>query len=202
LFVDDFNRANGGLTTPWMHGYTGQQNATIVSNALRPPTAGGSQTVEGYNAPTSNDQWGHIQIPTFQGSGTGSVFVKLRMADTPTLSTYECRANRNNATTKSEIARRILGQPNLTIVSENSTTWASGDELDCAIQGQTITLSRVNGGVTTVLLTGSDSTFASGKTGLGIAGAILGDVIVDNFSMGDFSTATVVSTDSCGCDAH
>jgi hypothetical protein len=86
------------------------------------------------------------------------------------------------------------------LASDNTVTWTSGDELDCEIQGSTIKLSRVSGGVTTVLLTSTDTRYQSGKAGFALSSATLGDVILDNFSMGGFSIAA--DPDLCGCDEH
>jgi len=144
-----------------MINYATAQNPTINSNAVRWPTAGGSHAVAIYNATTPDDQWAHMTISTIQGASAVTVMLKLRHANTPTLSGYECRANRNNASIKSEIAKRVNGTPT-TLISENLTAWANGDEMDCEVQGSTIILSRVTGGVTTELLRFNDAT--SGKT--------------------------------------
>ena len=53
---DDFTRANGTLTTPWMVGYTGHQDPTINSNTVRPPAAGGNQSLAIYNQALPADQ--------------------------------------------------------------------------------------------------------------------------------------------------
>jgi hypothetical protein len=93
----------------------------------------------------------------------------------------------------------VNGTPT-TLISENVTAWANGDEMDCEVQGSTIILSRVTGGVTTELLRFNDATFTSGKTGLMATAIVLGDGVIDNFSMGGFAAAAV--PDQCGCDNH
>ena len=194
--IDDFNRANGTLATPWQVGYTGQQNPAINSNAVRPPAAGGADAIATYNTAMPNDQWAQALISTIQGAGTVSARVKLRYSAQPTNSGYECRANRNNASVRSEIAKRVSGA-GTTLISENTTTWASGDTLDCEVQGSTIKLFRITGGTSTEILSWDDSTFTGGYVGISIAAATLGDGVLDNFAAGGFSAAAV--TDPCGC---
>lgn len=199
---DDFTRANGTLTTPWMVGYTGQQNPTINSNAVRSPSAGGAHALAIYNSTIANDQWAQVLLAAIQGAGTVSATVRIRYANTPTVSGYECRAYRNSAVIRSEIARRVNGSSAVTMAEENTTAWATGDILDCEVQGNTIKLSRISGGTTTLLLTSTgDATFSSGKAGLSITSSVLGDGVLDNFSMGYFAPAVVVA-DTCGCEQH
>jgi hypothetical protein len=195
---DDFNRADAALTTPWLTGYTSYQTPTIVSNQVRPPTAGGNQSLAVYNTVVPDDQWGQVTIRAIQGAGAVSAFVRVRYTDPPTATGYECRAWRNNGVgLRSEIAKRV-NNTKTELITESVTTWGADDILDCEVQGSTIKLSRIVGGTSTELLSYSaDTSITSGKVGVAVFSATLGDGIIDSFAFGKFTT--VASGDPCGC---
>jgi len=153
-------------------------------------TNGGVRCFEGFNntIPAAN-QYAQIVLGSFWGdtSGSGSatqdVGVFVRLAAPTTLQGYTCRANFGEATT-SLIRRYDSSVSFSTLTSEASTTWAVGDVLRCEVSGSTITLYR--NGVS--LLSWSDGTYASGRTGISIFGDNSAPS-VDNFEMGDLAAS-------------
>ncbi|MEO7862071.1 MAG: fibronectin type III domain-containing protein [Nitrospirales bacterium] len=197
LAGDSFTRADGSLGAPWVGSYTPQQDMKIVSNAVRPATAGGQSAHMTYNTTTPANQWGTMTITTIQGAGAVVARIDLRYAASPTNSGYVCLAYRNVSGVVTEIIRKDAGAT-VVLATTASGSWASGDQLDCEIQGSTIILSKISGGVTTVLLTVSDATYSAGLVGMGVYASTEGDGVIDTFSAGGFSAAVV--TDPCGCD--
>ena len=198
---DTFTRANGGLGLPWRCGYNSgavQQCGTIVSNAVRQPVAAGYSVIETYDVTTPNDQWGTVTLSTFQGTGIVGAMIRLRYAAPPVVTGYDCLALRNVPGETARISRRTSGA-DVTLQATAAGSWASTDQLDCAVQGSTIVLSKISGGVTTVLLTAIDTAHTTGQVGIGVYNDLAADGIVDTFAMGGFVVATV---DLCGCDNH
>ncbi len=206
LATDAFTRATVALGSPWMSGYVGvgaQQSGAIVSNAVQQPVASGYSVMEIYNVTTPANQWGTVTLTATQGAGTVGHTIRLRYADSPTVSGVDCYAFRNVPGEIATIAKRTNGAYEVKATTA-SGSWSNGEQLDCEVQDQTYKLRKIVGGTPTVLLTwvDPDSTYTAGKVGFGVSTTIAGDAIVDDFTMGGFATVAPPVTDPCGCDNH
>ena len=185
LNADDFTRAdNADIGTAWDAGYTGTNPFKIVSGRIQ-STDTIKDSVESYNVSNPNDQWAQttfsIYLPTNTHPG-----IMLHLANSPTFSGYECRVVAPGTFTR--ITRWNAGVQDLTVASTSGVTWGNGDKMRCEIQGTTMTIYRIVGTSETLVVSGSDGLFTTGKTGLiNFSGTATSDLQLDKFVMGGFS---------------
>lgn len=185
LFVDLFTRAdNTDLGTNWDAGYTGQTNAQIVSNAVR-GTSTATDSVETVNNVTLGvNQWSQITVTTI-GAGVSAPGLELRWAAPATVSGYLCQALVGVGGTTTRIRSYSAGTPT-NLVTENATTWASGNIMRFEANGSKLRCYR-NG---VLLLTATDTTWtATGRAGLhAFNDTNLANLILDTYSQGNITS--------------
>ncbi len=191
LFTDTFNRAdNTDLGVAYTATYTASTAAKIVLQQVLPVTPN-LVAVEHYTGvSTPNDQWCEFTIGVLNGAQTAEQGCFLRMTDPPTESGYFCRAGINQ-TNKGALRRIDAGSFN-TIGNNTTVAWGAGDKGRCEIQGTALKFYRIVGTTETLLLSGSDATYASGTTGLELyvaTGGSLSASQMSHFSMGGFGAA-------------
>lgn len=189
LATDTFNRADStDLGTSWDAGYTGRQNCQIISGRLR-GTVVASGCTETYNGVTTPDnQWVQFTVPTLAGSVNSSAKALIRWANAPTLTGYRCSVENN---TSQVLIQEITGGGAATLTSTASFTHLPGDIYRCEAYGTALRLYQIRGTAETLLLSTTDATITSGKTGLDLftdATGSVADVESDTFAMGGFDT--------------
>jgi len=193
LASDTFNRANStDLGVKWNSGYTNRSALQLVNNAVRATTIK-SEGLETYNDVTlPADQWAQVTLAAFTGIGWNSGGLVLRASDPPGSGKYSIiPANQAGY-------RTTIYGPSGIIAQENNSVWVAGDVLRAEIQGSTIYVYRNNA----LILTANDTSVASGnRAGINIyVDNNLSDVILDNFSAGDFGTSTTAATSATSND--
>lgn len=208
LATDTFTRADStDLGASWDAGYTGRQNCQIVSGRVR-GTVVASGCTETYNGvSTPNDQWVQFTVPVMTGAIQQSTKALVRWANATTMTGYRCMVEINP--TLFEIQEVTAGTP-ATLATSAAFTHVAGDVYRCEAQGSAIRLYQIRGTAETLLLSATDATIASGKTGLDIFTATSGslaDVEYDLFAMGGFDTTpdvtptiTALALDTTGAD--
>lgn len=202
LATDSFNRAdenplsNGGV---WSTTYTGTDAPQVVGNRVRPTTAGGNSNVASLNSPTfPNNQYAKMVIATAGGASAKYYSTLVRMSAPTTFNGYRCTAYINTDTGYTSSIAKITAGTSADLVTENATTWAVTDTVDCRAEGTTLSLFR-NG---VVLLTTSDSTYSTGRPGIRLySQSGVANVEADDFDAGEF-VAESADADPCGCDSH
>ena len=195
---DAFNRADSTeLGASWDAGYTffygATTNLAIVNNQLRVATLG-ADSLETNNTTVANDQWAQL---TFVALSTPDATIKapgimLRANAPGDLTGYGFRVwnwTGGNPVTRIE---RWDGLIAYTVLAEEaSTTWQNGDKLRGEVEGTTLRLYQTRGTTDTLILSVTDSTYASGRVGLihYVASGTLGDIQIDDFTAGEFSVS-------------
>lgn len=192
LATDDFNRANGALGANWTGSYTSRPDLTIVSNAVRGSSTSGDNLMAYTAISPPADQWAQVDVATATGSGLYAAGVTLRTAASPVASYYMCRMQANGWA-GSMIEKLVNGSYTL-LSSSASASWVAGDKLKCTARGSTLTLLRIRGGVESVILTATDSTHATGKTGVITYADTIANLTFDNFTTGDWATVAPAPT--------
>lgn len=188
LATDTFDRTNNtDLGVSWDAGYTGQNNAQIISNQIR-GTSTASSAVETYNVITTpNDQWIQATLATW-GTGAARGALLVRMANSPTWNGYACIIR--DTTPLFSIERRDGGVGTV-LATTDAVTPVAGDAYRCEIQGTTLRFVRIVGTVETQLLTATDATYPTGKTGVHINNQTdTANTELDNVVIGGFATST------------
>lgn len=184
-FSDDFNRADStDLGANWDSGYGGEGALQIVSQRVRGQAAPPLGSIETTPVGVANDQYGQATIATLTGAPRIALEVLLRFGAPGTFSGYVFEAALTGD--RSAIYRFDAGVDTL-LIAEGVTVWGPSDILRGEAEGSTLRLKR-NG---TTLLTTTDATYASGRTGLRIfydTGASLANGEFDDFSMGDLTS--------------
>lgn len=201
LATDPFDRANGALGANWTGSYTGMTNLAIASNAVIGISSSAVDNAMSYSAISPPaDQWAQVDVSAASGSDQYVGGVTLRMAASPTASFYACRLQ-SNGWTGPAIEKFVNGTYNL-LTTSATNSFVVGDKLKCTARGSAITMSRIRSSVETVILTATDSTFTSGKTGISTYGALT--LSLDNFTTGDWAvpdpppTITAFTPDTTG----
>lgn len=203
LATDTFDRSNGGLGSNWTGSYSSRPDLNIVSNAVRGSSTSGDNLMTYTAIATPADQWAQVDV-AITGSAIYAGGVTLRTAASPLASYYMCRLQANGWA-GTMIEKLVNGSYTL-LASSAAASWVTGDKLKCTARGSTLTLIRIRSGVETVMLTATDSTHASGKTGIITYTTTLANLIVDNFTTGDWTVAAAppviasVSTDATGAN--
>lgn len=188
---DNFNRANNtSLGASWTVQFS--LPWSIVSNVLQTPTTPPVTSRQVHTAVMPDRQWACVTVATIGGTAqiwTGVTLRTSTSADTQ----YQFLASRNTAS-RSLIEKRVGGVLT-TLTSENATTWANGDQVCGEADGTTLRLYRNS----TLILTVSDSSIASGSAGvqgyLDTAG-VSTNLQLDNFSAGGFDDRITLFTDT------
>lgn len=189
-FIDTFDGTSTDLGPSWDAGYGSYLRLDQVNGQVRPSETG-NNSAETYNGTLNDDQYATVRFARFTGAGVAKVELTLNYAKPATDSGYICSAFRNFSHTAS-IEKFVAGIPT-TLASENTTTWARNDLLQCEKVGNKIFLKR-NG---VQLLTATDDRYRGGRTGLTLyATTAVTDVVVDNFSTGN-----IVADVTAGLDA-
>ena len=167
LFTDDFNRANGALTAPWVN-FDGVHS--IVSNKVGVGT--GSPTISRYNQTFAADQWSEVDI---DGLGVGTPYSCVGPAVRINNGDFYYLWHRDG---KIQIWKRIGG--NYSMVSEGGTSIVPGPlKARLEVVGTTLT-AYVNGVAQT---SGTATELATGQPGFISSDG--GSATVDNFHGGD-----------------
>jgi hypothetical protein len=203
LATDLFDRENSAdLSSAWDAGYTSAGPFSIVSEEAT-PTTGNTNTFETYNAVTMpNNQWACAPITKFTTNGNGGVI--LRFANAPTLSGYIFKANLTNPS--ATILKATAGAFAV-LKSNNTYTFAIGDDVCGESDGTTHRIFKRTGEVQTLIDSVEDATFPSGKAGI-FAYAVtqpafsLGSISLGSLTPADLSPASVSSVvgDTTGAD--
>lgn len=184
---DDFNRANGNLTTPWVR-YVSYafDNYAITGNQLYRTGSGGTDGSDGndayiYNSATStSDQYAEIDLPTL----TSSVMAGVVLGHTNTAGTNAILAQIN--TTGWRIIIGIPGNTSgRTIVASGSGTFTQGAKFRAERIGNIVRVSYDGH----MLGTYSSASLPSG-TFIGVC-AGNGSNRLDNFAGGSISSFTI-----------
>jgi len=119
----------------------------------------------------------------------GDVGLLIRGQTPPTYSAYLCRINNAvSGNDSTQIQKRVAGV-NTLLATDNSITWADGDEIRCEATGSTLTLYQ--NGVS--VLSAVDSQFSSGRAGVFVqcqSGVSTSCYAIDDFEVGDLGAAT------------
>lgn len=202
--TDTFSAGNSNpLPSPWLGGYTGNINFQVLSGQAGPVSSEVTDVAMIRNETTPNDQWACVELSTYT-SGT-SPGVILRMAAPPTFSGYEFRFSQGVG----RIAEWTAGS--WALLSSVSFTPQVNDLLCGEAEGSALRLYYTRSGVSTLLTSSTDSTYASGRRGLMTYNAgVQNATMFDNFTAGDFtsgtptndtfSTLSTVTLDSTGAD--
>ena len=200
LASDTFDRAdNADLGATWDNGYTGDIAAQIVSNRVRTSAVGAVAAKETYNGvSTPNDQFAQITVPTITGAVQTNVGVLVRFANSPTVTGYVCQIQVNPL--QSRIGEYTAGAFADLVAADTTTTWNPTDILRCEAQGTALRLYKVvlvNGvEQATLVLSATDASNASGKTGIYIfmiTSGVISNVELDTFSMGSITSTAPVA---------
>lgn len=186
LATDSFNRANvNPLTSPWTIDEYGDPGMQIVSDACEPPNTfyEGFQSYAYANMPSN--QYVSVTLGTLAAGGS-DVYMAARYNDNgdsfnanPATPCYvlELSAYGGGAWYLFEWASQNLLAYGLPYLPEAGDVWT------LAVIGTTLYVIQNGSQLASV----SDSTHASGLTGLGGFTATAGNVVVSNFSMGSAS---------------
>lgn len=190
LGTDSFDRAdNADLNGTWDAGYTARFAGRILSNQVAAST---TTSMETYNAvSTPNDQWAQFTASAWT-IANGNVFIRLRNADSPTDTGYECGVITSGTTA---VLREInAGVTTTTIASTALTnTGAAGDKFRCEVQGTALKLYQIRGTAETLIASGSNAVHTIGKTGFRIGDTAIPSVLLNDFAMGGFSSVAPVA---------
>ena len=203
---DDFTRADNptGIGTTWDGGYTGRVNFNIVSNAIQCTVVLSNSCFETYNALTlPSDHFVQAILAGWVTTGGVQRAGGVGVASTApaTFTTYLGLAQVNAGGPTSIIQKRVGGVAT-TIFSDATQTWAPTDTIRLEVRASTGQLAFYRN--TTLIGTVADADIATAglRGGLFVniqSGGATSDVILDSFTIGNFSVATV---DLCGCDNH
>ena len=187
LATDVFDRTDANdLGANWSP-YTGSAQGQIFSNRVQPLSVAISSGFEQYNAVTpANNQWAGLQIILLSNvGGYVNYAVYARLADPNTITGYLFAMQNDQVF----LGKQVAGS--FTSLASVAHTYASTETLFLECVGTGLE-GYING---TSVLTTTDSDIASGKTGLGWfadTGAATSDIVMDNFSMGDFTAGTAL----------
>lgn len=192
LATDTFNRANGALGANWTGSYSSRFDLAIVSQVVRGSSTANDNLMTYTAISPPADQWAQVDISTATGSALYAAGVTVRTAASPLTSYYMCRFLAN-AWAGATIEKLVNGTYTL-LTSTATTSFVAGDKLKCTARGSTITLLRIRSGVESVILTTTDSTHTSGKTGVITYASTIANLEFDNFTTGDWTTAAAAPT--------
>jgi hypothetical protein len=174
--ADDFNRADGALTSPWVQ-MVGGQNIAIVSGQVHCDVSG-SYALARYNAAFATDQYSEVLVAGV-GTGTRGAGVACRInpaADRQAYLAYDffgtIRVARINGS----------GGPAENLLDTKNVTLVNGDVLRIEVEGSTIR-TLVNG---VPISSVTDATYAAGQAGLF---AITDSQRLDDWEGGDLAAA-------------
>lgn len=205
LATDTFVRADAAtLGANWTLAYTGGQRFQIISNYAAPGGVGGADTLDYYTAGTApaNDQWAQVTLQAYSSSNTYP-HILVRWSTPASANGYACAA------LPSELRiRKMTAGVFSTLVTVGSNPFVTGDMMRCEAQGTALRFYRIHAGAETLVLSTTDATHASGRTGLdNSADVALIDTQFSNFVMGEFSAVAptppaivTFNTDSTGFD--
>lgn len=184
-------------------GFTARVNVTTASYNLM--IADKVQATAGAVSTTCSVTGGSSAISchlmAFKAGGGATPIVEqrvwLRAANAATVTGYACVARSAASGTRSEIEEWTAGV-RASLATAASTPWAVGDALQCTIEGTTITLHRIpSSGAETSILSTTDASIASGKTGVSIkvaTGGALEDGQLGTFVMGSIGAPAAAPT--------
>lgn len=204
LATDTFTRADGALGANWTGSYSSLFDLAIVSTAVRGSSTSNDNIMAYTAISPPADQWAQVDISTATGSALYAAGVTVRTAASPLTSYYMCRFLAN-AWAGATIEKLVNGTYTL-LTSTATTSFAAGDKLKCTARGSTITLLRIRSGVESVILTTTDSTHTSGRTGVITYASTIANLEFDNFTTGDWAvpaaapTISNLTTDATGAN--
>ena len=188
LATDTFTRADSSdLGANW-DPYTSLDQGCILSNWMQPFSVANSSGFETYNATVAgNNQWASVQLITLNSTGGYVNVAVYARATAPNTFTGYLFAQQSDLVF---LGKQVAGVfTSLASVSHTATAF------------ETLSIECVGTGLEGFIdagsiLTTTDSDIAGGRAGIGWfadTGATTSDIVVDNFSMGDFtaSDATV-----------
>ena len=184
LAADSFDRADSAdLGTQWDAGYPGNNSMQIVGNRVRGSVVSADNS-ESYNAATlPGNQWTQATLASVSTAAAKLATVLTRAAAPPTFSWYQfvLLAPGFGAAT-SEIGKRVAAAYTL-LASETSTTWGAGDVIRGESDGTSHKIYR--NGSTTALVSVTDSSLSSGRSGINIyVDGSLANIEIDDWSAG------------------
>lgn len=171
---------NAELGAAWDSGYTGYNAFTINTNRAR--GAANTAAIESFNTTTpSNDQYAQAIISVWSSSQQFGPLVRMANPATPTF--YLGLANFFSPDPSTEIYKVVNDAYTQLAEDAPSVNLVATDELKFAVLGTDLFLFNNDAEI----LSASDSAIASGKAGMfGVYyPSLSGNVIVDNFEMGD-----------------
>jgi hypothetical protein len=174
FYLDDFNRGDGVLTTPWV---TYDDTLSISNNRLPCSTSGGGRGAK-YNQTFSADQWAEADVVIVVGATGNSIGPAVRMGSSGGGIYF---FNYDAASQNADVYRRDAAANYAEAVANFSTSSKNGVfKARVEAQGTTIRLYIDN----VFAGSGTDSTVASGLPG--VFGQQYGVVpILDNFRCGN-----------------
>lgn len=204
-WADNFQRADGDLSTTYWIQEDPQEVAQIVSNKAEAHSVGATYgSVGAMNDPAlfNADSYSQVLLSTF--SSANEIHVDADIRETmggwnggalSNINFITCSAHAHNATTTTLIYKLVAGSET-DVASENATTWTSGDILTHVGYGSTFTCWRNS----TLLVTAADTSLTGGgHNGFGIVpftGANLTDI-----KLGSAAAGNVISFVGAGAQA-
>lgn len=182
--IDDFNRSNGALTSPWV-AVTGRSTALAVSSNRVVVNANDALMLH----TGVSIRHGYVALTRAGLSGSTTACVAIR-ATADGRSGYVWEA----AGTFSRLYR--LDTDGTVGSSRTTTAWAAGDIMVLVASGSTLECWRSRAGTPTLLFSESDTTFTTGYAGVG--GDSSGSNQGDDFCAFAEAAVPVVLTHWCG----
>ena len=191
---DFFNRADSTeLGASWDAGYTSFFGATtnlaIVNNQLRVATLA-ADSLETNNTAVANDQWAQITFISLTAADANikAPGIMLRANAPGDLTGYGFRVWVYNGSPHTRIERWDALVAHVVLADESATTWLTGDKLRGEAEGPTLRLYQVRGATETLILSATDATYGSGRTGIihFVQAGTTADIQIDDFTAGEF----------------
>lgn len=185
LAADDFDRPNEVPLSDqgkWRGNYTHASGLQVVANSIQATSTSEDNVMSYVGIATPNDQYARITLKTLRNSGTTSFpGVLLRWGEGSDFDGYDCRVAGPSA---SRIATWVRGKFKQ-LSWQNGTSWETGDDVQCEIEGTSIRMYRIRDGIKTLAATASDDSHSSGSAGVIIfSGGNIQDVQLDEVKIG------------------
>lgn len=188
--TDTFSAGNSNpLPSPWVGGYilngtSPDVNFQVLSGTAAPSSVGADATMT-RNESTPNDQWACEEFTTLGADYPG---ILLRFAAPPVKSGYEFRRIADGTVRISKWTNGTRSD-----IQTVSGTFVSNDTLCGEAEGTALRLYKTSGGISTLMHSVVDSTYASGYRGFMTYNATVNSTLVTAFTGGDFDAGA--STD-------
>lgn len=193
---DTFDGTAADIGTSWTGGYTNMASLEKVSGVVQATAPGVLDSAEARSEHLFGNQFAKATIQTITGVGAIYMRPMVNMSEPGgVLNGYACAAIRNGGGQTSRIDR-VTNGISTTLVSENATTWATTNTIECRRVGKFIYLVR-NG---SVLLTATDATYRNGRVGYLVYTATAADATITNFTGGPIVADYVTALDTLVTD--